>query len=71
MLHSYFEQMLAAVSKNFRYLNGLVNDDRVALRHGARDHEFQDEPAGQATVDTRKALRKAENARTSTIKTVS
>jgi hypothetical protein len=71
MLHSYFEQMLAAVFKNFRYLHGLVNDDLVALRDGARDHEFQDEPAGEATVEMRKALRKAENAGTSRIKTVS
>jgi len=67
MLNGYFEQMIEAVFKNFGYLNRFVNDDLVALR----DNQFQKEDAGQAALDVRKALSKAGNAGTSTIKTVS
>jgi hypothetical protein len=58
------EQMIEAVSKNFRHLDGLIGDGLVALVSALRHDEFY-EPGGEISIEA-----KAENARTYTIKTV-
>jgi hypothetical protein len=62
MLNDYFEQMIEAVFKNFKY--GLMGDGPIPL-FGVLRHEKFYEPIGETSVKA-----KAESAQASTINAV-